>query len=99
MTPLPLHALTKYSKTKNNAIGYALKAARHCVQASTDYSDRGDIMKRLLLLVLVASLVVGAAALSGFQKPGLGELRIQPEERNPWTHLRLNNGPATFRFA
>jgi 3',5'-cyclic AMP phosphodiesterase CpdA len=44
-------------------------------------------------------LVIGAAALSGNRLPTSGELRIQSEDRNPWTHLRLNNGPATFRFA
>jgi hypothetical protein len=57
-------------------------------------------MKRLLLASLAACLLAAAVALSGSQKPtGSGELQVQVEERNPWTSLRLNNGPDTFHFA
>jgi hypothetical protein len=55
-------------------------------------------MKRLLLASLTASLVVVAVALSGGQKPASSELQIASEDRNPWTHLRLNNNPTEFRF-
>jgi hypothetical protein len=58
-------------------------------------------MKRLLLGAVAASLVVVAVALSGSQKPtttSSGDLNVQVEERNPWTHLRLQ--PADeFHFA
>jgi serine/threonine-protein phosphatase CPPED1 len=62
-------------------------------------------MKRLLLASLVACLLVAIVALSGGQRPAGGqpsaggELHVQVEERNPWTNLRLNNGPDTFSFA
>src|SRR5262245_32187792 len=61
-------------------------------------------MRRLLLLV-TATLVVGAAAVLSRQAAPLGaggpasDLRIKTEARNPWTNLKLNNGPDTFRFA
>lgn len=60
-------------------------------------------MKRLLLAVLTAGLLVVAVAVSQQQgdKSAIpsGDLQIQPEARNPWTHLRLNNDSADFRFA
>jgi len=55
-------------------------------------------MKRISVLVLTVCLLVGAA-LSGNQKIALLDLQIQQEDRNPWTHLRLNNDPAEFQFA
>src|SRR5262245_51835183 len=55
-------------------------------------------MKRLCLAALVASLFVAALAMSGGQRSSNGELAIDVEARNPWTHLRLNNDPATFHF-
>jgi hypothetical protein len=48
----------------------------------------------MTVLVLIA-----AAALSRNQSPPAGDLQVQVEDRNPWTHLRLNNDPADFRFA
>lgn len=55
-------------------------------------------MKRLLVAVTAVCLLVAAAAFSGVDVP-LGELVIAPEDRNPWTHLDLNNGPDEFQFA
>src|SRR5262249_4306557 len=64
------------------------------------YTKGKLIMKRLLLASLAVCLLAAAVALSGSQKPaGSGELQVQVEERNPWTSLRLNNGPDTFHFA
>src|SRR5687768_1090309 len=54
-------------------------------------------MKKLFLAAAALGLVMGAMALSGQQKDASG-LRIEVEERNPWTHLRLNNNPDTFHF-
>ena len=60
-------------------------------------------MKRLLLAVLTVGLLLTAVALSQSQgdKPAapVGDLQVQTESRNPWTHLRVNNDPADFRFA
>src|SRR5262245_3333191 len=56
-------------------------------------------MKRFLVGVVTACLVISAAAFSGGQRLATGELQILPEERNPWTNLRLNNDPADFQFA
>ncbi|MBI1832516.1 MAG: metallophosphoesterase [Planctomycetes bacterium] len=56
-------------------------------------------MKRILLGLLVTGLVIGAVAISGGQKqPTKAELQIDVENRNPWTHLRLNNAPENFHF-
>ena len=55
-------------------------------------------MKRLFLGLLALFLVVGAAALSGDKAP-LSVLQITQQERNPWSHLRLNNDADDFRFA
>lgn len=55
-------------------------------------------MKRLILGLAVAGMLV-AAALSGSQKPSApGTVSVQVEERNPWTHLRLNEGADIFHF-
>src|ERR1700757_1134505 len=48
------------------------------------------------MTVLVLSF---AAAYSRNQGPPADGLVVQVEERNPWTHLRLNNDPGEFRFA
>jgi UDP-2,3-diacylglucosamine pyrophosphatase LpxH len=62
-------------------------------------------MKRFLLVVLTSALIVVTVALSRGQKTShgqrhsSGELDITVEERNPWTHLRLNNQPDEFQFA
>jgi hypothetical protein len=56
-------------------------------------------MKRLLLGSLVVALLVGAFAISGGQKKAAkADLQIDVENRNPWTHLRLNDAPETFHF-
>jgi hypothetical protein len=60
-------------------------------------------MKRLCCLVATAVLLL-AVVLYGRDtgqpaagtKPGVS-VRVEPH--NPWTHLRLNNDPALFRFA
>ncbi len=56
------------------------------------------MMKRILLSVLALSVVAGAIAFSGNQKAGVGPLQIDVAERNPWTHLRLNDAESTFHF-
>jgi hypothetical protein len=60
-------------------------------------------MKRLCCLVVTAALLL-AVVLHGrdvapSQPCGKSGLNMQVEPRNPWTHLRLNNDPALFRFA
>jgi len=60
-------------------------------------------MFRRLLGLLVIGLVTGAAWWSGSRHPAQSDaptdLQVTVEERNPWTHLRLNNDPADFQFA
>ena len=60
-------------------------------------------MKRLLLLIAALGLATAAVTLSRSQNPSsadqTGDLRLAVEDRNPWTHLRLNNDPADFQFA
>ena len=60
-------------------------------------------MYRRLLGLLVIGLVTGAAWWSGNRRPAQSDvppdLQVTVEERNPWTHLRLNNDPADFQFA
>ncbi len=62
-------------------------------------------MKRLLAALLAVPVVAGALLLSrptaaptgaGAPRP---DLVVQQDETNPWTHLKLNNAPGTFRFA
>ena len=56
-------------------------------------------MKRIFLCISVVGLLVGAYAISGGQKGATkSELQIDIENRNPWTHLRLNNAPENFHF-
>jgi hypothetical protein len=60
-------------------------------------------MKRLLLGATTAGLLLVAVAFSNNQSDKTAvpaaDLQVQPEARNPWTNLRLNNDPADFRFA
>src|SRR3954447_22791674 len=61
-------------------------------------------MKRLLGLGAAMTILIAAAALSLSQTSpsssnGPGELRVEVEEKNPWTNLKLNNDPREFRFA
>ena len=56
-------------------------------------------MRRLSIGLTAAGLLVIVAALSRSNAPAPpAELRVQVEERNPWTHLRLNNGRDAFQF-
>ncbi len=56
-------------------------------------------MKRILLATVVVGLLLSALAFSGNKKtPAKAELQIEVENRNPWTHLRLNDAPDTFHF-
>jgi hypothetical protein len=60
-------------------------------------------MYRRLLGILVIGLLAGAAYWSGSHRPPQTDvppdLHVAVEERNPWTHLRLNNDPSEFQFA
>jgi hypothetical protein len=59
-------------------------------------------MKRLLSLTVAVSLTVAAVCLSrgtvAPQSAGDRDVQVTVEDRNPWTGLRLNNDPGTFRF-
>src|SRR5262245_31303938 len=55
-------------------------------------------MKRMLLSLCAACLVGGAAAWSGARAPR-PEFDFKREDRNPVSHLRLNNDPSDFQFA
>src|SRR5262245_47623426 len=59
---------------------------------------RAAMLKRILLSVLALSVVAGAIAFSGNRKAGVGDLQIDIEQRNPWTHLRLNDTEESFHF-
>jgi hypothetical protein len=48
--------------------------------------------------VLVVGLLVGAFAISSGPRTSQSDLQIDIENRNPWTHLRLNNAPESFHF-
>ncbi|MCI0682648.1 MAG: metallophosphoesterase [Gemmataceae bacterium] len=56
------------------------------------------MMKRIVLSLLTLSVVAGAIAFSGNRKAANGELQIDIAERNPWTHLRLNDADESFHF-
>lgn len=58
-------------------------------------------MKRIVLGLAVACLVVGAAAWSRTQQTFTTSagLQAQIETVNPWNHLKVNNDASTFRFA
>jgi hypothetical protein len=59
-------------------------------------------MKRVLLFTVAACLTTTAVCLSrGGVRPDAAserDVRVAIEARNPWTSLRLNNDPDTFRF-
>jgi len=55
-------------------------------------------MRRVLFASVAVILLAGAIALSGTRQLSKGELQIEVEARNPWTSLKLNNGPDTFHF-
>src|SRR5262245_46401280 len=58
-------------------------------------------VKRCLALVLAGLVMLTALGLTGSQQPrepGAGEVAIESEERNPWTHLRFPDAH-TFHFA
>lgn len=55
-------------------------------------------MKRIALGGVALALVLTALGFSGGTKLPQ-EVRIDVEARNPWTHLRWNNGGDTFHFA
>jgi hypothetical protein len=55
-------------------------------------------MKRIVFSSLTVVLIAGAVALSGTQKLATNELQVEIEERNPWTHLKLNNDANAFHF-
>lgn len=62
-------------------------------------------MKRAVLLVTVAVLLVAAAVFSRqqptarvAQAPAAGDIRIASEDKNPWTHLKPNVDPDQFQF-
>jgi hypothetical protein len=55
-------------------------------------------MKRLFLATVAVSLLGAAMAMSGGQKQPGGDLEVDSDKRNPWTSLKLNNGPETFHF-
>jgi 3',5'-cyclic AMP phosphodiesterase CpdA len=61
------------------------------------------IMKRIAGVMLVLGVLVAAAAMSGSQQgpptARFPDFQVTVEERNPWSHLRLNNDQETFRFA
>jgi serine/threonine-protein phosphatase CPPED1 len=56
------------------------------------------MLKRVLLGAVALSLFAGAIAFSGNRKNAAGGLQIDVAERNPWTHLRLNDAEETFHF-
>ena len=62
-------------------------------------------MKRVVLIVAVSVLVAAAAVYSRQQPaarvasaPAATDLKITTEDKNPWTHLRLNTDPDQFQF-
>jgi len=57
-------------------------------------------MKRVILSATAITALLTAVAISGNHQATLvNGLQVQIEERNPWTHLRVNNAPAAFHFA
>jgi hypothetical protein len=56
------------------------------------------MMKRILLTVFVVTVIGAAWALSGTRLPWNG-LQFSLEERNPVTHLRMNQDEGEFQFA
>ena len=59
-------------------------------------------MKRILLGTLAFGLVLGAYAISGGSqgpKSADGKIQVAVDNKNPWTHLRINENADTFHFA
>jgi hypothetical protein len=59
-------------------------------------------MKRFITSLLTLALLVASLCFAGKGNKLLnlgGPLQLQIESRNPWSHLRLNNGDEQFRFA
>jgi hypothetical protein len=60
-------------------------------------------MKHPVVLGLALATVIAAAALSSSKWPTensvSADLQIEVQEKNPWTHLRMNNSASDFRFA
>jgi hypothetical protein len=60
-------------------------------------------MKRIAGIVLVLGVLIAAAAMSSSQQgpptAKAPDFQVTVEDRNPWSHLRLNNDQETFRFA
>ncbi|MBX9681033.1 MAG: metallophosphoesterase [Gemmataceae bacterium] len=57
-------------------------------------------MKRLSLAGCALLLMITAIAFSSNQKAfNAGGVQVEVENRNPWTHLRVNDDPGTFHFA
>jgi len=58
-------------------------------------------MKRILLAVSVIGMIGVAVVFSQNSPtiPGLSaDIKVEVAERNPWTHLKLNNNPNDFQF-
>ncbi len=57
-------------------------------------------MKKPLLALVALAAVATAVAVSRHDTaaPSSGEVKVDVEARNPWTHLRVTNDPAEFRF-
>src|SRR2546421_7210353 len=56
----------------------------------------------LLLTLALLAAAVGLARPRDTTGPDAGpaaDLKVTAEDRNPWTHLRVNNRPEEFRFA
>lgn len=58
-------------------------------------------MRKVLLASIALGLVLGAWALSSgpVQPPPAADLVVDVQDRNPWTHLRVNADPEQFQFA
>src|SRR5581483_8703821 len=55
-------------------------------------------MRQLAILAVTAAVVAIAVLRSQGPTAPAGDLQIEVNDRNPWTHLRLNNTPDVFRF-
>jgi hypothetical protein len=59
-------------------------------------------MKHVLYAVVAGIVLIGAVALSQpapkVADPAANPMRVQIDERNPWTHLKVNNSAEDFQF-
>ena len=59
-------------------------------------------MKHFFYAVIAGVVLVGAVALSQpapkVADPSVDPMRVQVEDRNPWTHLKVNNSAEDFQF-